>query len=362
MRNAVLFIALAFLALTPTSGALAAAPSSADPFTVTGIQVDASAASAVEAQNIAIDSGRQRAWTTLIHRLAKQEDWAKIPPLDDQAIQRLIASYLPVNERRSTTRYSASMTYTFNADAVRRILRAQNVAYTDMAAHPILIVPLDPHYEAHGAWTNAFFNPRYSHAAVPLNLPIPDAPTVSALSSVSFDFVQWSQLQGIASRVRADDAMLLLLVNAKGKVSVKLRYLGPGAPWTIPDVDVPEPAGAPPAKIAADAAEAAAAAVIEAWKAHAAIDFSKRFRLVAEVHVDSLEDWGTMQQKLATVPTITDIGVEAMDIGEARLAISYVGTAQQLKDAISQAGYDLENDDGGWTLAPLPEPATASTP
>ena len=360
MRNAVLFIALAFLALTPVSGALAAPP--ADPFTVTGIQVDASAASAAEAQNIAIDSGRQRAWTTLIHRLAKQEDWAKIPPLDDQAITRLIASYLPLDVRRSTTRYSASMTYTFNADAVRRMLRGQNIAYTDMAAHPILIVPLSPHYEAHGAWTNAFFNPRYSHAAVPLNLPIPDAPTIAALGSVSFDFAQWSQLQAIAGRVRADSAMLLLLVNAKGKVSVKLRYLSSGAPWTVPDVDVPEPAGAPPAKIAADAAEAAATAVIEAWKAHAAIDFSRRFKLTAEVHVDALEDWGTMQQKLATVPTITDIGVEAMDIGEARIAISYVGTAQQLKDAIAQAGYDLENGDSGWTLAPLPPPATASTP
>jgi len=357
MRNAVLFAALAFLAVTP---ALAGPP--ADPFTVTGIQVDASAASAVEAQNIAIDSGRQRAWTTLIHRLTKQEDWAKIPPLDDEAIQRLIASYLPVNVRRSTTRYSASMIYTFNADAVRRMLRTQNVAYTDMAAHPILIVPLDPHYEAHGAWTNAFFNPRYSHAAVPLNLPIPDAQTVSALAQVSFDSAQWSQLQGIAGRVGADDAMLLLLVGAKGKVTVKLRHLGIGAPWTVADVDVPEPAGAPPAKIAADAAQAAAAAVIDAWKAHAAIDFSKRFRLTAEVHVDSLEDWGAMQQKLATIPTITDIGVVAMDIGEARISISYVGSAQQLKDAITQAGYDLESSDGGWTLAPLPPPATASTP
>jgi hypothetical protein len=169
-------------------------------------------------------------------------------------------------------------------------------------------------------------------------------------------------LQAIAGRVRADDAMLLLLVNAKGKVTVKLRHLGIGAPWNVSDIDVPEAAGAPQAKIIADAADAAATAVIDAWKAHAAIDFGKRFRLTAEVHVDSLQDWGTMQQKLAIVPTITDIGVVAMDIGEARIAISYVGSAQQLKDSITQAGYDLESADGGWTLAPLPPPATASTP
>src|ERR1700689_768778 len=114
MRRAVLFeplakslaILLAFLALTVV--AMAGPPS--DPFTVTGIPVDASAASSVEAQNIAINSGRQRAWQTLIHRLTKQEDWAKVPQLDDQAVERLIASYLPQNVRKSTTRYSASMT------------------------------------------------------------------------------------------------------------------------------------------------------------------------------------------------------------------------------------------------------------
>lgn len=351
----ILLASLAFL-----SPAAAAPP--ADPFTVTGIQVDASAASAVEAQNIAINSGRQRAWITMIHRLTKQEDWAKIPALDDQAVQRLIASYLPMNERRSTTRYSASMSYTFNADAVRRMLRGQNIAYTDMAAHPILIVPLSPRYDPHGAWTNAFFNPRYSHAAVPLNLPIPDGATISALGAITFDSAQWPQLQSIAGRVRADDAMLLLFSNDKGKVNVKLRHVGLGASWATPDVVVSEPPGAPPAKIYADAADATAAAVINAWKAHSAIDFGKRLRLIAAVHVDSLEAWGAMQQKLATVPTITDIGVVAMDIGEARVSITYVGTADQLKDSITQAGYDLENDDGAWSLAALPAAGTASQP
>ncbi|HXL99841.1 MAG TPA: DUF2066 domain-containing protein [Rhizomicrobium sp.] len=339
----------------------AAAAPPADPFTVTGIQVDASAASATEAQNIAINSGFQRAWTAVIHRLTKQEDWSKLPTLDDQAIQRLVANYLPVNVRRSTTRYSASMTYTFNGDAVRRMLRGQGIAYTDMAAHPILIVPLAPRYDPHGAWTNAFFNPRYSHAAVPLNLPIPDAPTISALGAVTFDSAQWPQLQSIAGRVRAEEGMLLLFSNDKGKVTVKLRHVGIGAPWTVPDVVVPEPPGALPAKIYADAADAAAAAVINAWKAHSAIDFGKRSRLVAAVQIESLDAWGTMQQKLATVPTITDVGVVAMDIGEARVSITYVGTAEQLKDSIAQAGYDLEND-GGWSLEALPPPANASTP
>jgi hypothetical protein len=355
MRRAVLFFALAFLGLTP---ALAGAPS--DPFTVSGIQVDATAASSAEAQNIAINSGRQRAWTALVHRLLKQEDWAKAPALDDQAVERLFATYLPQNVRKSTTRYSASMTYVFNADAVRRMLRLSNIAYADANAHPILIVPMSPRYDAHNGWTSAFLNPRYSHAAVPLNLPIPDGATTSVLGGVSFDGAQWPQVQSIANRVSANEAMLLLLVNDHGKMVVKLRHLGPGAPWTIPDVALTDAPGSP--RLYADAADAAATAVINAWKAHAAIDFGKRFKLTAAIKVDSLSDWGAMQLKIASIPTVTDVTVVAMDIGMGRIAITYVGTADQLKDNLSQGGYDLENGDNGWTLGPNPPPATTATP
>jgi hypothetical protein len=349
MRGRVLFFVLAFLGLTPAM----AAPS--DPFTVSGIQVDASAASSVEAQDIAINSGRQRAWTTLIHRLTKQEDWAKLPALDDQAIERVIASYLPQNVRKSTTRYSASMTYVFNADAVRRMLRTQGVAYTDANAHPVLIIPLSPHYDPHGPWTIAFLNPRYSHAAVPLNLPIPDGGTVASLGGVSFEGSTWQQVQSTAARVNANEAMLLLLVNDKGKMVVRMRHLGIGAPWTIPDLPINDPPGSP--RLYADAADAAATAVINAWKAHAAIDFGHRFKLTAAVHVDNLADWGAMQARIVTIPTVTDVTVVAMDIGMARVSITYVGTAEQLKESLGQGGYDLEsNDNGGWTLAPNPPP------
>jgi uncharacterized protein DUF2066 len=354
MLRSVLFAAFAWLMVMP---ALAAS----DPFTVTGIQVDASAASSVEAQNIAINSGRQRAWTTLIHRLTKQEDWAKAPALDDQAIERLIASYLPQNVRQSTTRYSASMTYVFNADAVRRILRNTGVAYTDANAHPILIIPLAPRYDAHGAWTTAFLNPRYSHAAVPLNLPIPDGATMSALGGVGFDQAQWPQVQAVANRVGANEAMLLLLVNDKGKMVVKMRHLGIGAPWTIPDVPLADPPGSP--RLYADAADQTATAVINTWKAHAAIDFGHRSKLTVSVHVDNLADWGAMQAKIVTIPTVTEVVVTAMDIGQARVAITYVGTVEQLKDSLGQAGYDLESGDtSGWTLGPNPAPAAPATP
>jgi hypothetical protein len=330
-----------------------------DPFTVSGIPVDATAASATVAETMAINSGRQRAWTMVYRHLTKAQDWPHQPVLDDTTLQRLIRSYLPVNERRSTTRYVASMTYVFNPDAVRRLFRQNNIAYADMQAKPILIIPMSPGYQARAGWTTAWANSHYSGGAVPLVLPMGDAVDASALGALKFGTSAWQDVEPIASRVHAEEAWLVLGEPTSAGYVVKLRRLGPGTSPPIPDVVVPIPPKTAPAKVFASAADAVANAIIDAWKARAAVDYNKRSKLIAEVRIDSLGAWSALLQKLGTVPTIADVGVVAMNTGEARIAISYVGTSDQLTLTLTQAGFDLSNDDGVWWLAP--QTAAAST-
>ena len=339
------FFALAFSTLVP------AARAADDPFTVSGIAVDASASSATEAQTIAINSGRARAWATLYRRLTKAQDWPRQPALDETTLQRLIRNYLPKNERRSTTRYVASMTYVFNADAVRRIFRQDNIAYADTQAKPILIVPMSPEYQQRSGWTSVWANPHYTGGAVPLVLPAGDAVDASALGALKFSAAAWQDVEPVASRAHAAEAWLVQAQTANGEITVKLRRLGPGASPTLPDVVVPIPPGTPPAKVYASAADATANAIIDAWKGRAAVDYGKRSKLVAEVRIDSLGTWSAILQKLGTIPTISDVGVVAMNTGEARIAVSYVGTSDQLSLSLTQAGLALSNDDGTWWLA-----------
>lgn len=357
MRHLIIpaLIAFALAILVP------AAQAAEDPFTVSGIVVDASAASATEAQTIAINGGRAKAWTTLYRRLAKAQDWQKQPALDEVTLQRLIRNYIPKNERRSTTRYVANMTYVFNADAVRRILRQNDIAYADMQAKPILIIPLAPRYQPRSPWTMAWANPRYSGSAIPLVLPSGDALDVSALGALNFGSAVWQDVEAVASRVHASEAWMVLAQTSGTQLSVKLKRLGPGNSPAIPDVVVPVAPKEPPAKAYAGAADAAASAIIDSWKARSAVDYGKRNKLVAEVRIESLGAWSATLQKLATVPTVTDVGVVAMNTGEARIAISYVGTPDQLSDNVKQAGLDLSNDGGTWWLAPQAASADAGS-
>lgn len=340
--------------------AFSAAEAGGDPYAVSGIAVDATASSATQAQNIAIISGRARAWSTLSHRLTKAADWPKLPALDDTAITRLIRTYQFANERRSTTRYTADITYVFNPDAVRHLFRTANIAYADMQAKPILVIPMSPGYAPHSAWTSIWANPKYATGAAPLVLPAGDLLDSASLSVLNYNTATWQDVEPVASRAHATEAFLVQVSQGKGTIDIKLKRLGLGNSPPMPDVVVPITPGTPGPKVYASAADAAANAIIDEWKARSAIDFGKRNRLIVEVHIQDLAGWSALLQKLGTIPNITDVGVVAMNTGEARVALTYVGSVDQLHDLLAQATLDLSNQDGTWWLGPL-SPSDAST-
>jgi hypothetical protein len=341
---------------------LAGAQAADDPFTVSGVPVDASASSASVAQNIAINQGRGRAWNTLYKRLTKQQDWARQPPLDDITLQRMIKNYVVTNERRSTTRYVANVSYQFNPDAVRRLLRTQNIAYVDIDAKPVLVIPMSPGYSARAPWAQIWAQPKYATGAVPLVTPVGDPLDAQALGVLNFATAQWPDVEPAASRVRAADAFLVQATAGKGNITVAIRRLGPGAPISIPNVVVPVRPGESAQQAYGAAADAAATSIVEVWKSHSAIDFNKRSKLTADAHISSLAEWGQLMQKLSTVPVVTEVQVVAMNVGEARVAISYVGTPEQLQAVAAQSGLDLSNSGGGWQLAMAAQSASPPMP
>jgi hypothetical protein len=342
------FSIISLILIALSAQALAGPP--ADPFTVTGIPVQATAQSSVEAQSIAINSGKQRAWAEVYHRLAKQEDWGKQPALDDTALTRLIASYLPNNERRSTTRYSATMTYVFNAGAVRHLLHTQNIAYADENAKPLLVIPMGPTYQSHSVWATVWLNPKFSRGAVPIFLP--PSGSDSSLAGLKFSDPDLKVIAPIAAQVHASDAYLALATTANGHVIVKLKRVGLGQSSPVPDVDVTIPAGTTAANAYAAVADNTAVAIANAWKGHSAVDYSRRSRMTADIHIDSLDQWAGLFTKLSTVPNVSDVTVAAMDTGEARIVVSYIGNLDQLHDNITKSGFDMtSNDSGIWTIA-----------
>jgi hypothetical protein len=347
MRSLLLSVLVLLAAMSAVSNAVAAG----DPFTVSGIKVDATAESAIEAQTLAINNGRAKAWQTLYRRLTKQQDWARQPALDNATLQRLVRSYQARDQRSSTTRFVANMTYVFNATAVRRILQTSNVAYSDTTARPILVIPLGPAWSAQTPWTRAWKDQRFARAAAPLVLPLADNIDSGSLTSLRFDSAAWQDVEPMASRIHAADAYLVLVIPQHAQMIVKIRHLAASGGAAIADLVIPVPPNTTPAKAFSKVADSAGDAIIDSWKSRAVVDFSKHAKLLASMHINTLEEWNQTLQKVEAVSTISDVSVVAMDIGEARFAISYVGSTDQLSEQLAHAGLSLSNDNGQWWLS-----------
>jgi hypothetical protein len=114
------FLALSILA------APAASAETADLFTVSGVEVDASAASTNAARDLAMAQGRTLAWSKLFRRLTAQDQWGQQPKLADDELSRLIPLSEVRNERRNTRRYLAEATFHFSQAEVGKLLRGLN--------------------------------------------------------------------------------------------------------------------------------------------------------------------------------------------------------------------------------------------
>lgn len=342
-----LAFALAFVALCLVPQNVGAE----DIFTVSGIHVDATGPSATAAQLTAIAQGRPKAWAILYKRISRPQDAGRMPKLDDAGLLRIGLSFTIKNERRSTTRYVADVTYSFSPEGVARVMQAEGIPFTQgVQVKRILLVPYSPNYSTGSLWTSALSPRRYSSSAVPFALPGAGA---DALSDLSFDATNWRDIEPFASRIRANEAALVRVAPGPGHLTITIKRIGAGQLPVRSSFDVPMlPGGA--AGTYSSAADAAVHEIEEIWKHPPEV--APTGRLTADVHVSSLAQWGAFQTDLASVPNVSAVDVKAVDIGAARIAITYLGTQDQLREALADQGMILTRVGGDWMLSPSGSP------
>lgn len=317
-------------------------------YTVSGIHVDATAASSGEALNQAIAQGRAKAFQILYRRLTRQVDWARQPALDYQSLLRLSRGTDITNERRSTTRYVADVTYMFNPTAVARLLRAAQISFSQGQAKPILIIPMSPGV-SHGPWAQALMAPGLHDSQVPFTVSAPEDD--ASLQGLDFETAGWKDVAAVAEKYHVGEVALVQTVYATGKMTVNVRRIAQGQQPVKASVDVPLQQTV--ATTYPFAAQAAVNAIADLWKSRSIIDFTQHGRLTADVRIVSLTEWGEIQSALASIGNITSMSVVAMDIGYARINLTFQGDLDQLHEALAGAGLSLTKNGGQWMLAKM---------
>jgi hypothetical protein len=138
-----------------------------DPFTVSGIAVDATGATPIEAQTLAIRDGQARAANILLNRLTVEgERLSKgtVPVSEDNAAKMIRAMEID-NEKRSATRYLGDITVAFNPSAMQAYLRQAGLTMISSQARDRLVLPLsNGRLDSESDWFKAWESSGSQHA------------------------------------------------------------------------------------------------------------------------------------------------------------------------------------------------------
>ena len=153
-----------------------AAPSKV--YTVANYPVEATAKDAVAAKEKAHAEGQQAAFGALLKRLVPVTAYNRIDHLKFMRAADYMDGVAVRSESNSSTRYIASLDFSFQADAVRGLLSREGVPFVEEQAPRMVLVPVTAetkdgatHYTAaRGAWASVWNGLDLDNTLTPLKI------------------------------------------------------------------------------------------------------------------------------------------------------------------------------------------------
>jgi hypothetical protein len=323
----------------------------ADLWTVTNVAVDATGASPSAAKDAAISKGRQKAWTEVFRRITPSAQWQAQPPLTDQQLEGMVKSFDIANEKHSSTRYLATVTYVFNASAVRTALRSSGTQFSESKAKPVLVVALSGSaWAPESAWGKAWAAQSQRGRLVPVTVPRGDDQDRAALATIS-TAADWAVVKPLADRYGASSVLVATAGKSGGGIAVNLAHIKPDGRTPRSGSYAPQ-GGEDELALASRAAGTIADSLQEEWKRSTSVDYGTQASLTASVAFNSLAEWVATRRGIQGTKLVQVLAVEELNMRGARVRLDYVGKVDQLQTALSQTNLYLSSDaQGNWTLS-----------
>ncbi|MBK8907645.1 MAG: DUF2066 domain-containing protein [Rhodospirillales bacterium] len=343
----------------------------ADVYQVDGVAVDVTAASAATAREQAIRDGERKAFGRLLDRLTR--DPGSVPPLDEAELTGLIADFSIRQEKTSAVRYVATLDFRFKADAVQELLQSHGVRYVEAFATPVVVVPVfktagrsilwdDPN-----PWRDVWYGRGADSAAAPIIVPDGDLEDIAAIGAEQAIDGDAAAIIAIARRAGTEDALVTVaeMSAATGgqptTAMVKSTHYTSGRPLDTYTVTIDGQPGEPAETVLARAADAVSASLQEQRPGETVIDSGQSGVVTAVVPVTGLPDWLSVRTRLERIPMIQEMDVILLTRREVRLNLHFLGSIEQLAEALRASALDLVRDGDMWIVRPEPAPAPRRT-
>ena len=346
-------------------------------FSVAGIAIDKTAATAAQARDAGIADGQTRAWRKLIERVAIGGDTSRLMGFSDKDIAPLLEGFEVEKETSSAVRYLGTLTYRFRPSSVRALLRQVGAEELRAAPKPLLLLPLFRDgdksllWEPANPWRQAFAARPLKTGLVPLVLPKGDEADIAALDPAAAYDATPLKLDPLLRKYDAYEGLVAEFVNAADGGSVTLRRSGQAIFNERFPINIGETRDAYyerivtrlQAELEAQWRKDRAAQPMTATGGDAGAVLET---LSVKVPLRTLADWIEVKKRLEAVPGVRGAELKAMTRTDAQIDLALTAAPDQAARNLAQRelklsqesdGYVLRFTGGGATTAPAPAKA-----
>lgn len=334
----------------------------ADLFTSPAVPVDVTAESAQAAQTQAFANARTIGLREVLTRLTAESDHGLLPDIPPEQLESMVTSLQIADEKTSSNRYIAQVSFQFDADSIRSLLRDSEIEFTEARALPVLVIPVlseggqaslwtDP-----SPWLDAWARQDGSQHLVPPLVPFGDVEDVVTLTPGQALAGDEGSILALARRYGAESALVFHAIldiepaNRNANVEVQMLSYGP---------DRYEPISIAFSGSAAEGTEPFLAAIAELmiadisrqWKVATIQRFAVENELTALIPLTGLQDWLDISRQINRVHLVKRQTLKALTVRDALITVTHGGEAALLQDALGRAGLNMKQQpDGFWLL------------
>ncbi|MCG8650596.1 MAG: DUF2066 domain-containing protein, partial [Pirellulales bacterium] len=293
-----------------------AVPVRADVFTVSDVNVDLTRDTAAKARQDALNLAHEEAFAFLMRRLTPQREHARLPTLTVEQILPMVSGLQIVRERSSAVRYIGQLVISFKPDAVREVLRANQLDFAETPSPTIAVLPVYEWagvlslWEKSNPWRAAWAFKGPATGLVPTVIPEGGLADVGALSAEQAAAGDRVRIGALAQRYQASGAVVALaryLVDARsGRPRLELRVQPhDGAPFSGFSDAITGQSGEEAKDLALRGVTRVMERLESDWKSRNIISASQVAEsIVAVLPLNGLPDLVAARQRIAQVATV----------------------------------------------------------
>lgn len=343
-----------------------------DRYTVEKVEVDVTAANAVEARNKALDAAQVKAYRMLAERIYGADAMANFKDPDPVTVSSMVQDFEVTNEQLSKVRYKGVFTVRFRPNAIRQYLPSATYAATAaVATVPTLILPYYRSgtrtvlWDDANLWLKAWTAPTADISAAQkddaLIVPMGDILDVSQMpddKALTYDPKMLDQMMG---RYGADDAAILIAVPKEEGLEVSVYQALRSGPAFAQTMLITKMASEDEAGLNARAADRLREVMRGNWKNAPAAPPQEQVAATPETPYETqpaiattpagpaqsyngrvvfanVQEWVRLKQLMERAPGVRSVMVRGLKPREAQVVVTFAGDAVGLATAMQQAG------------------------